>query len=106
MNQAVRRNTLWWGLGTSGAAVVAVQPDLLPELVDGEVTKKLWWLLLVALFSFMGLILDAGELGRHTRHRTRVTNEIATSLLGYACSNDRCPERDNPHVSIVNAAMD
>lgn len=106
MNKEIRWRAAIGAVLFGVVAAVAISPEpIIDLLLDGEARKGLGWNALVAPFLVVTLLLEAFEIGRHTRHRALVNEEIATGVVRAVCSKSDCPQVTDPNDSVRDGAM-
>ena len=106
MNKTIRRRAIGAGSGFAVIAASSISPRGIVKLArEGQLTHSLWWYGLTAGFALVALLLEAFEVGRHTRHRGRVNSEIVRGIVGIACVDKQCPQLQSANKSIRETAM-
>jgi hypothetical protein len=107
MNATIRRRVATGGAALAVIAALAIAPDsAISLIVDTKPTPGLWWAALTIPFVAIALLLEALDLGRHSKHRTdRIDNLIVRRVLGAVCSKGDCPMREEPNNSVRQSAV-
>lgn len=89
------------------AAEFAMAPTTAIDLIsNGHWEHRLSWGFLVAGFTVVAVLLEGSQLGRNTRHRSKVNLAITEYIVTAICSRTDCPEQAAPSDSIRDGAMD
>jgi hypothetical protein len=105
MNKDVRWRTAVAGAVFAVVAALALSPDSVVALLrDKEVREGLWSHALVPFFVVLALLLEAFEVGRHSKHRGAVNDAIVQMIVKRICTNVACPQIVDPNDSVREAA--
>jgi hypothetical protein len=96
MNKEIRVPTRGAAILFSLVAASAIVPGAAIDLAQSEPSKQLWWSALSLPFVLLTLVLEGFEVGRNTKHRNDVNDEIVTTIIRAICSKADCPQVESP----------
>jgi hypothetical protein len=96
MSSEIRTRMAGWAAAMTALAVCAVLPETVKQAVGGRIEPKIAWFTLAGFFGLVAWLVEGLDIGRQTRHRKSIDDQIVKAVVEAACTNGTCPEADSP----------